>query len=123
MKVKTSQETVEKLIDLLERFDASTEQFLDNLPTPEKYAILAMALTVRLHFEDFETANDELIQKVSAHDLTKNLIDFQHLDSALKDALEFMRKQPDYFEMVGTNGKDEDYGDDEDDEDDKENKA
>jgi hypothetical protein len=38
MKVKTTRETVEKLVELLDEFDASTEQFLNDLPTPEKYS-------------------------------------------------------------------------------------
>jgi hypothetical protein len=99
MKVKTSQDTVQKLIALLEQFDASTEQFLNDLPTPEKYAILAMVLIVRGDYEDFEIAYDESMHKVSAKDLTKYLLNFRFLDCHLQDALRL--KWP-YFEVVWT---------------------
>lgn len=56
MKVKTTQETVQTLIHLLETYDASTEQFLDDLPTPEKYNILAMAWVIGRGYDDFEIA-------------------------------------------------------------------
>ena len=104
VKVKTSKETVEKLIELLERFDASTEQFLDKLPTPEKYAILAMALIVRGDYDDFEIACDESMHKVSAQDLTKHLMDFQFLNCHLQDAL---RLKWSYFEVVWTDEEEE----------------
>jgi hypothetical protein len=87
MKVKTHQETVKKLIALLEGFDTSTEKFLDDLPTPEKYAILAMALIVRGDYEDFEIASDESMHKVSAQELTKHLLNFPFLNCHLQDAL------------------------------------
>jgi hypothetical protein len=70
MKVKTKRATVEKLIELLHGFDASTEIFLDELPTPQKYQILAMALKVQGHYDDFEEAYEESMRKVSAQDLT-----------------------------------------------------
>ena len=88
MKVKTSRSTVEKLIQLLERFDASTEDFLDDLPTPEKYTILAVALIVRGDYEDFEIAFEESMCRFSAQSLTKHLLNFKHLDCHLKDALQ-----------------------------------
>ena len=87
MKIKTSQDTVQTLIDLLERFDACTEQFLDELPTPEKYAILGMALIVRGDDDDFEIACAESMHRVSAQGLTNHLMDFQFLDCHLQDAL------------------------------------
>jgi hypothetical protein len=97
MKVKTSQETVCMLIELLETFDASTEQFLDELPTPEKYAILAMALIVRGDYDDFEIAHDESIHTVSAPALTKHLVDFPFLSCHLQDAI---RLRWSYFEVL-----------------------
>lgn len=103
MKVKTSKGTVEKLVALLERFDASTEQFLDDLPTPEKYAILAMALVVRGDYEDFEIASDESMHKLSARDLTKHLMGFPFLNCHLQDAL---RLKWSYFEVVWTDAED-----------------
>lgn len=105
MKVKTSKDTVEQLIELLERFDAGTEQFLDDLPTPEKYAILTMALIVRGDYDDFEIACDESMHKVLAKDLTKHLLDFPSLNYHLQDAL---RLKWSYFEVVWT---DDDEGD------------
>jgi hypothetical protein len=97
MKVKTSQETVRELIELLERFDAKTEQFLDALPTPEKYTILAMALTVHGDYDDFEIAYDESMDKVPALDLTKHLMAFPSLNCHLQDAI---RLKWSYFEAV-----------------------
>jgi len=72
MKVKTSKATVEKLAQLLESYDASTEQFLDDLPTPEKYAVLAMALVVKGQYDDFEMAYDESMHTVPAQELTRH---------------------------------------------------
>ena len=109
MKVKTSQETVTKLIDLLEQFDASTEQFFDDLPTPEKYAILAMAMMVQSGYDDYEEAYDEATHKVSAQQITKHLLNFPFLNCHLQDAL---RLKWSYFDVIWT-----------DDEDDEENEA
>ncbi len=105
MKVKTSIEIVQKLAELLERFDTSTEQFLDELPTPEKYAVLAMALIVRGDYDDFEIACDESMHKVSAQDLTKHLMGFPFLKCHLQDAL---RLKWSYFEVVWADGEDDD---------------
>jgi len=105
MKVKTSQETVEKLIVLLEEFDTSTDDFLNNLPTPEKYAILAMAWKVQGNYEDFEDAHYEAMQKVSAKDLTQYLLDFRFLECHLKDALKLKWL---YFEVLHTNDDESD---------------
>jgi hypothetical protein len=104
MKVKTSQETVQELIELLERFDASTEQFLDELPTPEKYAVLAIALIVRGDYGDFEIAYDESMHTVSAQALTKHIMDFPSLSCHLQDAL---RHKWSDFEAVWTDDGDE----------------
>jgi len=108
MKVKTSQETVKKLIELLERPDASKEQFLDNLPTPEKYAILSMALIVRGDYEDLEIAYEESMLTVSARNLTKHLVNFPSLDCHLQDALRL--KWP-HFEVLWTDGNDKENED------------
>jgi hypothetical protein len=107
MKVKTSKDTVQELIALLERFDASTEQFLDELPTPEKYAILAMALIVRGDYDDFEIACAESMHKVPAQNLTKHLMDFQFLNCHLQDAL---RLKWSYFEVVWMDNQQEEDG-------------
>ena len=104
MKVKTSKETVEKLGEFLRTYDASTEQFLNDLPTPEKYAILAMAWTVQGRYEDFEEAHDAAMYEVSATELTKHLMDFPHLWCHLQDAVAL---KWDYFEFPETNEKDE----------------
>jgi hypothetical protein len=101
MKVKTSQETVRKLIDLLERFDSSTEQFLDELPTSEKYVILARALYVRGDYDDFEIAYDDSMHTVCASALTKHLLDFKGLSSHLQDAIRL--KWPYSFETLWLN--------------------
>jgi hypothetical protein len=87
VKVKTSPSTVQELADLLERFDASTEQFLDDLPTPEKYAVLTMALVVGSGYEDYEEAHDEATRRVSAQDLTRYLLNFPFLYCHLSDAV------------------------------------
>jgi hypothetical protein len=108
MKVKTSQDTVEKLIELLEKFDASTEKFLDDLPTPEKYAILAMAFVVHSGYDDYEIAYDDAMHKVSAQNLTRHLLEYAFLECHLKDAL---RLKWSYFEVLHT-----DECDDEEDE-------
>jgi hypothetical protein len=107
MKVKANRSSVEKLIALLEAFDASTEKFLDELPTPEKYAILGMVLVVRGEYEDYEIAYDESMHKVSAQDLTKHLLSFPFLSCHLQDAL---RLKWSYFEVLWTN---DDYEEDE----------
>ena len=103
MKVKTSKETVEKLIVLLETFDTSTEQFLNDLPTPEKYAILAMAMMLQ-GYDDFEEAYDDATHKVSAQDLTKHLLDYKCLHCYLQDAL---RLKWSYFEVIWTEDEDD----------------
>jgi hypothetical protein len=105
MKVKASRETVEKLIALQGRFDTSTEQYLEDLPTPEKYAILAMALIVRGDYTDFEIAHDESMQKVPAQALTKHLLNFPCLHFHLQDAL---RLGWTYFEVEWADEDDED---------------
>jgi hypothetical protein len=105
MKVKTSQDTVEKLIELREQFDASTEQFLDNLPTPEKYAILAMTLVVHGGYDDYEIAHDDAMHKVSAQDLTKHLLKYPFLECHLKDALKLKWS---YFEVLHTDDCEDD---------------
>jgi hypothetical protein len=104
MKVKTSQETVKKLIDFLERFEASTEQFLNDLPTAEKYAILAMAMMVRSGYDDYEEAYDDATHKVCVQELTKHLLNFQFLNCHLQDAL---RLKLSYFEVVWTEDEDD----------------
>lgn len=98
MKVKTSKETVEKLIVLLETFDTSTEQFLNELPTPEKYAVLAMAMMLQ-GYNDFEEAYDDATHKVSAQDLTKHFLSYPFLYCHLQDAL---RLKWSYFEVIWT---------------------
>lgn len=103
MKVKTSKETVEKLIVLLETFDASTEQFLNDLPTPEKYAILAMAMMLQ-SYDDFNEAYDDATHIVSAQDLTIYLLNYPLLDCHLQDAL---RLKWSYFEVIWTEDKDD----------------
>ncbi len=110
MKVKTSRANVAKLGELLRTYDASTEQFLNELPTPEKYAILAMAWTVEGRYEDFEEAHDMATQKVSAMELTNHLMNFPHLWCHLQDAVAL---KWDYFEYPETNEKDE-FDEDED---------
>jgi hypothetical protein len=109
MKVKISQDTVEKLISLLETFDASTQDFLDNLPTPEKYAILSVALVVRGDYEDYEIAYDESMRRVSAQELTRHMLAFQFLDCHLKDALQLKLS---HFEQVWSNENDDEDEDD-----------
>jgi hypothetical protein len=104
MKVKANRNSIQELITLLEGFDASTERFLDDLPTPEKYAILAMALVVRGDYEDFEIALDESMHKISAQELTKHLLHFPFLTCHLQDALKLKWS---YFEVVWTNDEDE----------------
>ncbi|SRR5258707_2803775 len=86
MKVRTSRKSVTKLIGLLETFDTSAEQFLDDLPTPEKYAILAMAMMVQ-GYDDFEEAYDDATHKASVQELTKHLLKYPFLDCHLQDAL------------------------------------
>ena len=105
MKVKNHRSSVKKLITFLEEFDASTEAFLDELPTPEKYAILGMALVVRGDYEDYEIAIDESMHEVSAQDLTKHLIKFPFLSCHLQDALQLKWS---HFEVLWTNDEDED---------------
>jgi hypothetical protein len=109
MKVKTSQDTVKTLIELRERLAASENDFLNDLPTPEKYAILAMAWKVRGDYEDYEDAYYEATHKVSAKDLTTYLLNFRFLECHLQDALKL--KWP-WFECLQA----EDDEDDEDDE-------
>ena len=44
MRITTTTETIEKVKTLLQTYDADTQNFLDDLPTREKYAILALAM-------------------------------------------------------------------------------
>jgi len=103
MKVKTSKENVEKLIVLLETFDASTEQYLNDLPTPEKYAILVMAMMLQ-GYDDFDEAYDAATHKISAQDLTKHLLNYPFLHCHLQDAL---RHKWSYFEVIWTEDEDD----------------
>jgi len=64
-----------------------------------------MALVVKGTYEDFEIAYDEMTHKVSAQQLTKHMIDFKDLRWHLQDAL---RLKWSYFEVMWTNGEDED---------------
>jgi hypothetical protein len=107
MKVKTSKKTVEELIVLLETFDASTEQFLNDLPTSEKYAVLAMAMMLQ-SYDDFEEAYDYATRKVSAQDLTKHLLGYPFLYCHLQDAL-YLKWQ--YFEAILTEDADDEEND------------
>jgi len=97
MKIKTTQETVKELIRLLEQYDSDTEKFLDNLPTPEKYAILAMYKVVTCGHDDYELVHDDTMHSVSAQDLTNHLMRIPFLNYALEDAL---RLKWEYFECV-----------------------
>jgi hypothetical protein len=104
MKVKTSIANVQQLIVLLQKDSGFTQTFLNGLPTPEKYAILAMAWTVICNYEDFEEAHYEAQHKVSAKDLTSFLIEFQHLECHLQDALKLKWE---WFEVLHTDREDE----------------
>jgi hypothetical protein len=91
MTIKTKRETVSKLIDLSESWDASTEQFLNDLPTREKYEILAMAWAVRSG-KDFEEMYEIATHEISAQQLTARLLnywedDFPSLPHHLRDAV------------------------------------
>ncbi len=101
-------ETVQKVATMLENFDADTQSFLDALPTPDKYEILALAITINNGYDDYEEAHCEALHKVSAQDLTKYLMDYKFLYCHLQDALRFGAK---HFEVAWCNDEEEDEQD------------
>jgi hypothetical protein len=97
VKMKVPMETVQKLATMLESYDVETEAFLDSLPTPEKYAILAMGMTVGEGYDDYEAAHCDATYRASAQNLTKYLMDYKFLWCHLQDA---MRLGPEHFEVA-----------------------
>lgn len=97
MKVKVRMETVQKLAAMLQSFDAETESFLDSIPTPDKYAILAMALAIGEGYDDYEEAHYDAMRRVSAQNLTNYLKDYKFLYCHLQDALKL---GPNHFEVI-----------------------
>jgi len=63
---------------MLETYDVDTERFLDELPTREKYAILTLAMMIHEGHDDYEFAYDEATHKVSAQELTKYMMNYNH---------------------------------------------
>lgn len=87
MTIPTTKETVEQAQSLLATYDAGTERFLDDLPTREKYAILALSWMISQGYEDFQEAYDDATRKVSAQELTKFLMTDKFLQWHLQDVL------------------------------------
>jgi hypothetical protein len=97
MKIKVPMETVQKLATMLETYDAETQSFLDSLATPDKYEILALAMTIQNGYDDYEEAHCQALHKVSAQDLTKYLMDYKFLYCHLQDAMRLGAK---HFEVA-----------------------
>ena len=92
MKVKVSIQTIEKLFELLHKYDATTEQFITELSSSDKYEILALILMVRNNYEDFEEAHDAAKNKIPEQDLTKYFMgrssdNWQTLQGELQDVI------------------------------------
>ena len=103
MKVKARLESVRKLKDLLNvQWDNSQiiKEFLDELPTPEKYSIVAMAWVITSNYEDYEDALDEIQRQVHPERLTDFILNFRFLECHLHDA---MAKGLKWFDCVNTN--------------------
>jgi hypothetical protein len=96
VKMKVPTETVQKLATMLETYDAETQSFLDEMPTPDKYEILAMAMTVQ-GYDDYEEAHCDATHRVSAQHLTKHLMDYKFLWCYLQDAIRLGRE---HFEVA-----------------------
>ena len=75
VKIKISPETVKKVAELSKTFDASMEDFLNALPTPEKYEIVALAWSVRTG-KDFEDRHCEATHSILAQQLTSYLLNY-----------------------------------------------
>jgi hypothetical protein len=97
----TTIETIQKVKTLLETYDADTERFLDELPTREKYAILALAMMICEEHDDFEAAYYEASSRISAQGLTKYLMEFPWLWCHLQDVVQIIERRGwDGFEML-----------------------
>jgi len=93
MRITTNTDTIEKVKMLLQTYDANTESFLNDLPTREKYAILALAMMINQGYEDYEEAYDEATRKVSAQKLTKCLMEFPWLWCHLQDVVQIVNRR------------------------------
>lgn len=92
MKVNISIQTIEKFFGLLHKYDATTEQFIADLPSRDKYEILALIMMVRGSYEDFEEAHDAAKNKIHEQDLTKYFMgrssdNWQTLHGELQDVI------------------------------------
>jgi hypothetical protein len=73
MKVNISIQTIEKIYELLHKYDATTEQFITDLSSNDKYEILALIMMVRNNYEDFEEAHYAAKNKIPEQGLTNIL--------------------------------------------------
>jgi hypothetical protein len=110
MRITTTTETIQKVKTLLHTYDADTEQVLNDMPTREKYAILALAKMIHQGcYEDYEEAYDEATRKVSAQGLTKYLMEYEWLWCHLQDVVQVVDRHGwEPFEVMYTNDEDED---------------
>jgi hypothetical protein len=119
MKVNISIQTIEEFLGLLREYDATTEKFITELPSRDKYEILALIMMVRSDYEDFEEAHEAEKNKIPEQDLTKYFMgrssdNWQTLQSELQDVIaEQKRYGWERFEIM--------WGDQNDDEDNEEN--
>jgi hypothetical protein len=86
---------------MLETYNADTEQFLNDLPTREKYAMLALAIMINQGYDDYEEGYDEATRKVSAQGLTEYLMKFPWLWCHLQNVVQIVERRGwDAFDVV-----------------------
>ena len=119
MKVTISIQTIEKLCELLHKYDATTDQFITELSSSDKYEILALIMMVRDNYEDVEEAHDAAKNKIPEQDLTKYFMgrssdNWQTLQGELQDVIAIEKRYGwDYFELMRGDDADEDENEDE----------
>jgi hypothetical protein len=117
MKVNVSIQTIEKLFELLHKYHATTEQFITELSSSDKYEILALIMMVRGNYEDFEEAHDAAKNKIPEQDLTKYFMgrssdNWQTLQGELQDVIAMEKHYGwEKFEIMWVDHKEDEGGD------------
>ena len=102
MKINITTERLDKVKTLLEMYEADTENFLNAMPTREKYAMLALVFMHNQGYEYYEEAYDAVTRKVNAQELTKYLMDYPFLWCHLQDIVQIVSRHGgwDAFQVV-----------------------
>jgi len=105
LKVTISIQTIEKFFELLHKYDATTEQFITEHSSSDKYEILALIMMARSNYEDFEEAHYAARNKIPELDLNKYFMrrssdDLQTLQAELQDVIAIEKREGwEYFEL------------------------